>query len=104
MRISDWSSDVCSSDLVTKVGARRGDDASWLPEQSPEELTQQVHDNLRNLGLERLHVVNLRSMLDVHGPKEGSLEPQLTALAELQHQGLIRHKIGRASCRESVWP
>lgn len=77
--------------IVTKVGARRGDDASWLPEQSPEELTQQVHDNLRNLGLERLHVVNLRSMLDVHGPKEGSLEPQLTALAELQRQGLIRH-------------
>lgn len=77
--------------IVTKVGARRGDDASWLSEQSPEQLTQQVHDNLRNLGLERLDVVNLRSMLDVHGPKEGSLEPQLTALAELQRQGLIRH-------------
>lgn len=77
--------------IVTKVGARRGDDASWLPEQSPEELTKQVCENLRNLGLERLDVVNLRSMLDVHGPKEGSLEPQLTALAELQRQGLIRH-------------
>lgn len=77
--------------IVTKVGARRGDDASWLPAQSAQALTQQVHDNLRNLGLEVLDVVNLRSMLDVHGPAEGSLEPQITALAELQRQGLIRH-------------
>lgn len=77
--------------IVTKVGARRGEDASWLFAQSAAELTQQVHDNLRNLGLDRLDVVNLRSMLDVHEPKEGSLEPQVTALAELQHQGLIRH-------------
>lgn len=77
--------------IVTKVGARRGEDASWLPAQSAEELTQQVHDNLRNLGLDRLDVVNMRSMLGVEGPAEGSLEPQLTALAELQRQGLIRH-------------
>lgn len=77
--------------IVTKVGARRGDDASWLPAQSAAELTSQVHDNLRHLGLEVLDVVNLRSMLDVHGPAEGSLEPQVTALAELQRQGLIRH-------------
>ncbi|RZI58785.1 MAG: aldo/keto reductase family oxidoreductase [Rubrivivax sp.] len=77
--------------LVTKVGARRGDDASWLPAQSAEALTQQVHDNLRNLGLDVLDVVNLRSMIDVHGPAEGSLEPQLTALAKLQASGLIRH-------------
>jgi aryl-alcohol dehydrogenase-like predicted oxidoreductase len=77
--------------IVTKVGARRGEDAGWLPAQSAAELTQQVHDNLRNLGLDRLDVVNLRSMLDVHGPKEGSLEPQVTTLAELQRQGLIRH-------------
>ena len=77
--------------IVTKVGARRGEDASWLLAQSAAELTQQVHDNLRNLGLDRLEVVNLRSMLDIHEPKEGSLEPQVTALAELQHQGLIRH-------------
>jgi len=76
---------------VTKVGARRGDDASWLPAQSAAELRAQVHDNLRHLGLEVLDVVNLRSMLDVHGPAEGSLEPQVTALAELQRQGLIRH-------------
>ena len=76
---------------MTKVGARRGDDASWLPAQSAAELRAQVHDNLRHLGLEVLDVVNLRSMLDVHGPAEGSLEPQVTALAELQRQGLIRH-------------
>jgi aryl-alcohol dehydrogenase-like predicted oxidoreductase len=77
--------------IVTKVGARRGSDASWLPAQSAEELTAQVHDNLRNLGLEVLDVVNLRSMLDAFGPAEGSLEPQLTALAELKQRGLIRH-------------
>src|ERR1700742_137075 len=77
--------------IMTKVGARRGDDASWLLAQSPEELVSQVHDNLRNLGLDVLDVVNLRSMLDVHGPKEGSLEEQLTCLADLQRQGLIRH-------------
>ncbi|MFX1682411.1 aldo/keto reductase family oxidoreductase [Mitsuaria sp. CC2] len=77
--------------IVTKVGARRGEDASWQPAQSAEALTQQVHDNLRNLGLDVLDVVNLRSMIDVHGPAEGSLEPQLTALAKLQASGLIRH-------------
>ena len=77
--------------IVTKVSARRGADGSWLPAMSPEELTAAVHDNLRNLGLDVLEVVNLRSMLDVHGPKEGSLEAPLTVLAELQHQGLIRH-------------
>jgi len=58
---------------------------------TPAELTQAVHDNLRNLGLDVLQVVNLRSMLDVHGPKEGSLEEPLTVLADLQRQGLIRH-------------
>ena len=77
--------------IVTKVSARRGADASWIPAMSPDELTAAVHDNLRNLGLDVLEVVNLRSMLDVHGPKEGSLEAPLTALAELQQQGLIRH-------------
>jgi pyridoxine 4-dehydrogenase len=77
--------------IVTKVSARRGADGSWLPAMSPEELTAAVHDNLRNLGLDVLEVVNLRSMLDVHGPKEGSLEAPLTVLAELQQQGLIRH-------------
>ncbi len=77
--------------IVTKVSARRGADGSWLPALSPEELTAAVHDNLRNLGLDVLEVVNLRSMLDVHGPAEGSLEAPLTVLAELQRQGLIRH-------------
>jgi len=77
--------------IVTKVGARRGEDASWILAQSPAELTQQIHDNLRNLGLDVLDVVNLRSMHGIHGPQEGSLEAQLTTLAELQQQGLIRH-------------
>ena len=77
--------------IVTKVSARRDDKGGWIPALSPAELTQAVHDNLRNLGLDVLDVVNLRSMLDIHGPKEGSLEAPLTALAELQRQGLVRH-------------
>jgi pyridoxine 4-dehydrogenase len=77
--------------IVTKISARRGADGSWIPAMSAKELTQAVHDNLRNLGLDVLDVVNLRSMLDIHGPVEGSLEAPLTALAELQHQGLVRH-------------
>ncbi|MGN7874822.1 aldo/keto reductase family oxidoreductase [Roseateles sp. 22389] len=77
--------------IATKVGAKRGSDGSWLPALSADELTRAVHDNLRHLGLESLELVNLRSMLDVHGPAEGSLEEPLTALAELQRQGLIQH-------------
>ena len=77
--------------IVTKISARRDDKGGWIPAMSPAELTQAVHDNLRNLGLDVLEVVNLRSMLDVHGPKEGSLEAPLTALAELQQRGLVRH-------------
>ena len=77
--------------IVTKIGATRGADASWLPDFSPEALTRMVHDNLRNLGLDVLEVVNLRIMFDVHGPAEGSIEAPLTALAELQRQGLVRH-------------
>ncbi|MBN6112449.1 aldo/keto reductase family oxidoreductase [Xanthomonas bonasiae] len=77
--------------IVTKVGAVRGDDASWMPAQSPAELTQAVHDNLRNLGVEVLDVVNLRVMLDAYKPSEGSIEAQFSALAELQQRGLIRH-------------
>jgi len=77
--------------LVTKVSARRGADGAWIPAFSREELTQAVHDNLRNLGLEVLEVVNLRSMLNPHHPAEGSLEAPLTVLAELQQQGLVRH-------------
>ena len=77
--------------IVTKIGARRGSDASWLPANSPKELEQAVHDNLRNLGLEVLDVVNLRIMFGTMGPSEGSIEGQLTVLAELQRKGLVRH-------------
>jgi pyridoxine 4-dehydrogenase len=77
--------------IVTKVGAVRGDDASWNPAMSAEELTRAVHDNLRNLGLEALDVVNLRFMGDGHCPSEGSIEEPLTVLITLQKQGLIRH-------------
>ena len=77
--------------IVTKISARRGADGSWIVAMSRDELIQAVHDNLRNLGLDVLDVVNLRSMFDVHGPAEGSLEEPLTVLAELQQQGLVRH-------------
>ena len=77
--------------IVTKVGALRGDDASWNPAQSPAQLEQAVHDNLRNLGLDVLDAVNLRIMGNVHAPSEGSIEPQFSALARLQQKGLIRH-------------
>ncbi|MBY3132819.1 aldo/keto reductase family oxidoreductase [Rhizobium laguerreae] len=77
--------------IVTKIGARRGADGSWIPAFSREELTEAVYDNLRNLGLDVLDVVNLRIMYDVHGPAEGSIEAPLTALADLQRQGLVRH-------------
>ena len=77
--------------IVTKVSARRDDKGGWIPAMSRAELTQAVHDNLRNLGLDVLEVVNLRSMLGIHGPVEGSLEEPLSVLAELQQQGLVRH-------------
>ena len=77
--------------IVTKIGARRGNDASWIPAFSREELIAAVHDNLRNLGVEALDVVNLRSMFGIHGPAEGSIEAPLTVLADLQRQGLVRH-------------
>ena len=77
--------------IVTKIGARRGEDGSWIPTPSSEEVTRGVHDNLRNLGLDVLAVVNLRSTLRIHEPAEGSIEASLTVLAELQRQGLVRH-------------
>jgi pyridoxine 4-dehydrogenase len=77
--------------IVTKVGAKRGSDASWNPAFSAEDLTSAIHDNLRNLGLDALDVVNLRFMFDVHKPAEGSIEAPLSALVKLQRQGLIRH-------------
>src|SRR5580658_7309502 len=76
--------------IVTKVGARRGEDKSWTHALSQRELTDAVHDNLRNLGLDTLDVVNLR-VGAVMGPSEGSIEEPLTVLAELKRQGLIRH-------------
>jgi pyridoxine 4-dehydrogenase len=77
--------------LVTKIGARRGADASWNPAFSAENLTSAVHDNLRNLKVDALDVVNLRSMFSSRGPAEGSIEAPLAVLAELQRQGLVRH-------------
>jgi pyridoxine 4-dehydrogenase len=77
--------------IVTKIGCRRGEDGSWNRAFSREELTQAVHDNLRNLGVDMLDVVNLRAMFDVHHPAEGSLEEPLTVLADLQRKGLLRH-------------
>jgi pyridoxine 4-dehydrogenase len=76
--------------IVTKVGARRGEDKSWIHALSRQELIHGVHDNLRNLSLDALDVVNLRVGGDM-GPTEGSIEEPLTALAELKQQGLIRH-------------
>jgi pyridoxine 4-dehydrogenase len=76
--------------IVSKVGARRGADKSWLHARSKPELIDAVHDNLRNLALDKIDVINLR-VGDVMGPTEGSLEEHMTVLAELQSQGLIRH-------------
>ena len=77
--------------IVTKIGARRDAQGAWLPGFSRQELIDAVHSNLRNLGLDVIELVNLRSMFDVHGPAEGSLEEPLSVLAELREQGLIRH-------------
>ena len=76
--------------IVTKIGARRGEDKSWNPAFSPEELTQAVHDNLSRLGVDALDVVNLRAMF-AHHPAEGSIEAPLSVLADLQRRGLVRH-------------
>jgi pyridoxine 4-dehydrogenase len=76
--------------IVTKVGAVRGDDGSWLPAIQPEDIERGVHDNLRNLRVDALDVVNMRIMGSVHAPAEGSIEKQVAALAELQQRGLVR--------------
>jgi aryl-alcohol dehydrogenase-like predicted oxidoreductase len=76
---------------VTILGARRPTDGSWQPAISPQDLTAGVQDNLRNLGLNALDIVNYRTMGSVHGPKEGSIAEQVTVLADLKRQGLIRH-------------
>jgi pyridoxine 4-dehydrogenase len=77
--------------IVTKLGGRRPPDKSWQPAIAPHELTAGIHDNLRNLGLEALDIVNYRVMGSGHGPEEGSIAEQVTVLADLQRQGLIRH-------------
>ena len=69
---------------MTEIGARRGDDASWLPAFESDELARAVEDNLTNLGLNALDVVNLHLMFDVHGPAEGFLAAPLKAVADLQ--------------------
>ena len=83
-----YADDLC---IVTKVGAFRDDKGNWLPAFSAQQLTQAVEDNLRNLGLDVIEVVNLRSMHGVHQPEEGSLEAPLAALIALKERGLIRH-------------
>ncbi|WP_395069579.1 aldo/keto reductase family oxidoreductase [Paraburkholderia silvatlantica] len=77
--------------IVTKVGAVRDDKGAWLPALEPADIERAVHDNLRNLGLEALDVVNLRSMGDVHKPSEGPVEKQVEALARLRERGLVRN-------------
>ena len=76
--------------IVTKVGAVRGDDASWIPALTPADLTRGVEDNLRNLRVDALDVVNLR-VGGIHAPDEAPIEEQFTALADLRRRGLIRH-------------
>lgn len=86
--LSPYPSDLV---LVTKVGARRGDDASWLRWNEPGELAQGVRDNLGHLGVAAMEVANLRIMGAVHSPAEASIASQVEAMADLQQQGLVRH-------------
>ena len=77
--------------IVSKLGARRTPNKAWLPALSPDELRSGLQDNLQRLGLDQMYCVNLRCMGDGHGPKEGSMRPQLEAMAQLQSEGLVRH-------------
>jgi pyridoxine 4-dehydrogenase len=77
--------------IVTKLGGRRPPDGSWQPANSPQDLTAGVHDNLRNLGLDALDIVNYRVIGSGLGPEEGSIAEQVTVLADLRREGLIRH-------------
>jgi aryl-alcohol dehydrogenase-like predicted oxidoreductase len=77
--------------IVTKLGGRRPPDGSWQPANSPQDLTAGVHDNLRNLGLDALNIVNYRVIGSGLGPEEGSIAEQVTVLADLRREGLIRH-------------
>jgi pyridoxine 4-dehydrogenase len=85
--LSPYPSDLL---IVTKLGARRPEDGSWVPALSREDLTAAVHDNLRNLGVDQLDVVNLR-VGGIEEPSEGSIEGPLSVLVELKQEGLIRH-------------
>ena len=77
--------------IVTKLGAVRGEDGSWIPALEPDDIKRGVHDNLRNLGVDALDVVNVRMPGNIHTPAEGSIEKQVAALAGFQRQGLVRH-------------
>ena len=77
--------------IVTKIGARRPADKSWVPATSPDEMVSAAHDNLRNLGVDALDVVNYRVMGSGHGTAEGSVEKQVSVLADLKRQGLIKN-------------
>ena len=85
--LSPYADDLA---IVTKIGYRRNDNGAWLPARSPEALESAVHDNLKNLGLERLAVVNLR-VGGPAGPTEASIEAPLTVLAGLKEKGLVEH-------------
>jgi pyridoxine 4-dehydrogenase len=96
--------------IVTKIGAWRGEDGSWIPATGAVDLARAVDDNLRNLGLDVLDVAYLRIMFEPHGPVEGSIAESLTALAGLQERGLVRYiglsnataaqvREGRAVCK-----
>jgi pyridoxine 4-dehydrogenase len=82
--------------IVTKIGGKRDDQGGWLPAMAPKELKQAVHDNLRNLGKDVLDVVNFRSVYGVNEPAEGPIGEQVSTLAEMQKEGLVRH-IGLSS-------
>ncbi|MBO0345252.1 aldo/keto reductase family oxidoreductase [Roseibium sp. CAU 1637] len=86
--------------IVTKIGALRGEDGSWNKAFSPDELEAAIHDNLRNLGLDKLDVVNLRLMFDLHQPGEGEIKDQIARLAKLQSEGLIGH-VGLSNALQS---
>jgi len=77
--------------IVTKLGAVRDDKGGWLPAMEPQAIERGLHDNLRNLGLDAMEIVNLRIMGSIHAPSEGSIEKEVTALAELKQRGLVRH-------------
>lgn len=86
--------------IVTKIGANRGEDASWIPTISPDQIVKDVHDNLRNLGLHTLDVVNFRVMFNPMKPSEGSIEEIVVVLAKLREEGLIQH-IGLSNVTEA---